>query len=56
MNQYQIRCRSSTCIEPGDPFADQLPSPAVSLDEHTSTDKSDSERDSVVDDDDDDFM
>ena len=34
MNQYQIRCRCLTCIEPGDPFADQLPNPVVSLDEH----------------------
>ena len=56
MNQYQIRCRSSTCIKAGHPFADQLPSPVLSLDEHTSNDESDCERDSVVDDDDDDFM
>ena len=56
MNLYKIRCRSSACIEPGNPFVDQLPSPAVSLDEHTSTDESVSDRESVVDDDDDNFM
>lgn len=56
MNLYKIRCRSSACTGPGDPFADQLPSPVLSLNEHTSTDELGSDRYSVVDDDDDDFM
>ena len=32
MNLCKIRCRSSACIEHGDPFVDEIPSPAVSLD------------------------
>ena len=56
MNLYKIRCRASGCTGPDDPFADQLPSPVASLNEHTSADELGSDRDSVVDDDDDDFM